>query len=109
MTTATTPKGRTVEVTTEMCGTKNQAGTLWYGGIKVGYWVQIGSPPNNLSDALVNADTSIDKNGLTDDTGAMSVRDVPESLRLIFRGKALQEGKTMQAKIIELMQKYVEG
>jgi hypothetical protein len=39
----------------------------------------------------------------------MSVRDVPESLRMAFRGRALQEGKTMQAKIIELMQEYVNG
>lgn len=107
MTTATTPKGRTVDVTTEMYGTKNQAGTLWYGGIKVGYWEQVGSGINTLEDALKAADERIDRNGITDDTGTMAVRDIPESLRLMFRGKALQEGKTMQAKIVELMQQYV--
>lgn len=38
----------------------------------------------------------------------MSVRDVPEGLRMQFRAKSLQEGKTMQQKIIELMQEYIK-
>lgn len=44
-----------------------------------------------------------------DETNAttMAIRDVPESLRMQLRSKALAEGKTMQVKIIELMQEYV--
>lgn len=42
-------------------------------------------------------------------TGAMFIREVPVKLRLAFRAKALQEGKTMQEKIIELMQRYTTG
>lgn len=37
----------------------------------------------------------------------MSVRDIPEQLRNQFKAKAILEGKTMQQKIIELMEEYI--
>jgi hypothetical protein len=108
MATATTPKGRTVTVETVTYGTRNEGGTVFYGGIKVAVWTQIGAGSNHsIEDALKAADDKIDHNGLSDDTSTMAIREIPEALRLMFRGKALQEGKTMQAKIIELMQAYV--
>ena len=41
------------------------------------------------------------------ETAIMTVRDVPVSLRRDVRIRALQEGKTLQGKIIELMAAYV--
>lgn len=38
----------------------------------------------------------------------MTVREIPEDLRLAVRGKALLEGKTMQEIIILLMENYLE-
>ena len=111
MTTATTPKGRKVEVEVyaEHGTARLQSAKILYGGIAIGGYSQGGCKPNTLEEALAAADARIDANGLTDDTATMAVREVPEALRLMFRGKALQEGKTMQEKIIELMQVYVNN
>jgi len=109
MTQAKTPKGRNVEVaiTAEYGTARLQAGRIYYGGIAISAWSEGGSGTKTLEDALKYADKVIDERDLTDDVSVMSIRDVPESLRLMFRGKALQESKNMQEKIIELMKEYV--
>ena len=109
MTTAKTPKGRSVEIAIvgEYGTARHQAGRIYYEGIAISAWSEGGSATKTLEAALVFADQIIDERGLTDDVSVMSIRGVPESLRLMFRGKALQESKTMQEKIIELMQEYV--
>lgn len=43
----------------------------------------------------------------TQKTTPMTVRDIPIDLRNQFKAKAILEGKTMQQKIVELMQGYV--
>jgi len=109
MTQAKTPKGKIVEVaiTAEYGTARLQMGRIYYGGIAVSGWSEGGSGTKTLKEALDYADQVINERGLTDDVSTMSIRDVPESLRLMFRGKALQESKNMQEKIIELMQEYV--
>ena len=44
----------------------------------------------------------------TGQTGAMIIRNVPESLRREFKARCASEGKSMQGKIIELMSAEVK-
>lgn len=39
--------------------------------------------------------------------GTMIIRNVPESLRREFKSKCASEGKSMQEKVIELIEKYI--
>ena len=40
--------------------------------------------------------------------GAMIIRNVPESLHRDFKAQCASEGKSMQKKVIELIEKYTE-
>ena len=41
------------------------------------------------------------------ETSAMSIRDIPDDLRIKFKIRCMEEGKTMQQVFIELMTEYV--